>query len=313
MPKSKTTIEIREAVASKPSAVNREAGIIENVKLVGLAAPKKNRRYLPQALKEAAPLYEGAKVNIDHQADPSKDRGLGDRIGRLEGVYFKENDGLYAERFRFNPKHPLAESLVWWAENDPAGIGFSHHVMGVKSWVGGDQVIEQIQEVKSVDLVANPATTKGLFESEHEPEGTEEMDLSKLTFEDLKKSRPDLVEMLESEKAEAGKVSTLEKKVAELTESLAVYQAKEAQAAKLEAARKACVEGKLAKEAISEVFLESLTLADEKKWPELIKDRAAIFRPVPAGVTRPQADEVGEEMAESEEETDVAKLAKLWR
>lgn len=311
MTKQRATIEIREAATSRPSAVNREAGIIENVKLVGLAAPRKNRRYLPQALKEAVTLYEGAKVNVDHVDDPSKGRGLGDRIGRLEGVYFKEGDGLYAERFRYNPEHPLAKSLAWWAENDPNGLGFSHHVLGVSTWSGGEQVIESIQSVKSVDLVADPATTKGLFESEHEP-GGEEMDLAKMTFDELKKARPDLVEAMESDRAEAAKVAGLEKKVAELTESLQVYQAKEAKIERAAKARKACEDAKLAKDAVTEVFLESLVAAEDARWSDLIKDRAAIYRPVSAG-QGPQSSEQTEALAESDAIDDMKKLASVWR
>jgi hypothetical protein len=312
MTQQRATIEIREAATSRPSAVNREAGIIENVKLVGLAAPRKNRRYLPQALKEAVTLYEGAKVNVDHVDDPSKGRGLGDRIGRLEGVYFKENDGLYAERFRYNPEHPLAKSLAWWAENDPNGLGFSHHVLGVSTWSGGEQVIESIQSVKSVDLVADPATTKGLFESENEPGGEEMTDLAKLTFDELKKARPDLVEAMESDRAEAGKVAGLEKNVAELTESLQVYQAKEAKIERAAKARKACEDAKLAKDAVTEVFLESLVSAEDSRWSDLIKDRAAVYRPASGG-QGPQSVETAEGLAESDLVEDVKKLETIWR
>lgn len=66
---------------------------MEDVKIVGLHAPKKNRRYEPGALKEAARLYEGVKVNLNHQPKgDTEPRRLEDRIGLLEGVYWEKGD-----------------------------------------------------------------------------------------------------------------------------------------------------------------------------------------------------------------------------
>ena len=75
-------------------------------------------------------------------------------------------DGLYAD-FHFNPKHALAEQLAWDAEHSPANVGFSHDVQAKTVRRDGKVVVEEISRVESVDLVADPATTDGLFESEH--------------------------------------------------------------------------------------------------------------------------------------------------
>ncbi len=68
-------------------------------------------------------------------------------------------------RFLFNPKHALAEQLIWDAEHAPENVGFSHNVEARTVRQGDKIVVEAITRVQSVDLVADPATTRGLFES----------------------------------------------------------------------------------------------------------------------------------------------------
>ncbi|MBQ1278352.1 MAG: hypothetical protein IIY07_06875, partial [Thermoguttaceae bacterium] len=76
-----------------------------------------------------------------------------------------EENGLYGD-FHFNPKHPLAEQMLWDAEKAPENFGFSHNVEAVVRLENGAQIVDKIVRVRSVDLVADPATTSGLFESE---------------------------------------------------------------------------------------------------------------------------------------------------
>lgn len=144
--------------------VDRHAGLIRGVKVLGLAS-RNGRIYLPQALQEAVPLYEGAKVNINH-APPSlpTSRDYRDRIGLVRQVVFRPEEGLFAD-LHFNPKHALAEQLAWDAEHCPDNVGLSHHVEARLSRREGQVVVEAITQVHSVDVVADPATTQGLFES----------------------------------------------------------------------------------------------------------------------------------------------------
>jgi hypothetical protein len=141
--------------------VDRERGVIPGVKLLGTVS-KKGRVYPPAVIARALPLYEGMRVNIDH-VDPGQRRSLRDRIGLVKNVTLKE-DGLYGD-FHFNPRHALAEQIAWDAENAPQNLGFSHDTRGGSRSAGGKVVVESIDKVLSVDLVANPATTNSLFES----------------------------------------------------------------------------------------------------------------------------------------------------
>lgn len=142
--------------------VDREAGMIRGVKVLGHES-RNGRRYTPEALRQAAGLYEGIRVNVDHQAAGDR-RSYRDRFGQLRSIQVREN-GLYAD-LAFNPKHPLAEQLLWDAAHAPENVGLSHDARGRTVRRGGSVVVEEIEAVRSVDLVADPATTKGLFEAD---------------------------------------------------------------------------------------------------------------------------------------------------
>ncbi|GAG07484.1 unnamed protein product, partial [marine sediment metagenome] len=107
--------------------VDREAGVIRGVKILGRSS-RNGRTYLPEALTHAAPLYEDARVNVNHpRGNPGGPRDYQDRIGVIRNVVFRGGEGLFAD-FHFNPKHSLAEQLVWDAEHAPQNVGFSHNV-----------------------------------------------------------------------------------------------------------------------------------------------------------------------------------------
>ncbi len=177
------------------ATVDAERGVISDVKLVGLNSLN-GRSYSESALRNAASLYEGAKVNVDHRDKASAARSYRDRIGRISGVYFKEGEGLYAKEFHFNPKHALAEQLLWDAQNDPKAVSFSHDADGQVRRSKGKAVVESIVKVNCVDLVADGATTQGLHESEVHMEKTT---LRKLIEASGYKHTKKLLEMLPGE------------------------------------------------------------------------------------------------------------------
>jgi hypothetical protein len=145
--------------------VDRQAGVIRGVKVLGLES-RNGRTYLPEALAQAARLYEDAKVNVNHpKGSPGGPRDYQDRIGTIRNVALQGGQGLFAD-FHFNPKHALAEQLLWDAEHSPENVGFSHNVEARTVRQGERLVVEAITRVQSVDLVADPATTRGLFEQQ---------------------------------------------------------------------------------------------------------------------------------------------------
>ncbi|HZZ27136.1 MAG TPA: hypothetical protein VFE46_03940 [Pirellulales bacterium] len=143
--------------------VDRHAGVIRGIKILGPRS-RNGRSYLPDALARAVGLYEGAKVNVNHpKGHPLSPRDYQERIGVIRNVQHRPGDGLFAD-FHFNPKHHLSEQLMWDAEHAPESVGFSHNVQAQTRRQGETTVIEDILQVHSVDLVADPATTRGLFE-----------------------------------------------------------------------------------------------------------------------------------------------------
>jgi hypothetical protein len=140
--------------------VDRERGVIRGVKLLGTESAK-GRSYPLDVLRRAAPKYEGVRVNVDH-VDPGARRSYRDRLGTIRNVVVRQ-EGLFGD-FHYNPKHALAEQLAWDAEHAPQNVGFSHDARGPSKLKGGKVVVESIDQVLSVDLVANPATSGGLYE-----------------------------------------------------------------------------------------------------------------------------------------------------
>ena len=270
--------------------VDRDCGVIHGVKILGLKS-RNGRTYLPEALGRATTLYENAKVNVNHpKGSPTQPRDYQDRIGVIRNVTLRRGEGLFAD-LHFNPKHVLAEQLAWDAANSPQNVGFSHNVQAKTARRGDSLVVEDIIGVQSVDLVADPATTDGLFEQQGDKNATAadnnqaDVDpqvkavLDELTIEQLKRHRPDLVEALSEQ---------LRSEVAELRAKLDELTAQEAMRQKRQTARRLLQEFQLpdpdttqADEAaiVGPRFIESLlAAADEQAMQELVEERAALVR-----------------------------------
>lgn len=165
-----TTERIQEYAHSGGMAlkVDRDKCMVFGVKVLGLKSQNDGgtREYTPKAIAESLQKYEGAPVFVDHQLKGTV-RSYHDRNGRLVNVK-ATNDGIFADH-NYNPKHPITEQYLWDAENCPANVGFSHDIDGVTTRSNGKVIVESIATVRSVDMVARPATTQGLFEGEELP------------------------------------------------------------------------------------------------------------------------------------------------
>ena len=146
--------------------VDREAGRIHGVKIIGTKSAN-GRVYPIDVLTKAAPLYEGATVNIDHPRGPDSNRSVADTFGTVRNVTVKPSGaepGLYAD-LEYLKSHPMAAQVAESAERFPNKIGLSHNADGRGSRDrNGTFLVESIDKVISVDLVKEPATNKSLFE-----------------------------------------------------------------------------------------------------------------------------------------------------
>lgn len=161
----------------RASRVDREAGIIYGCKVLGYES-KNGRRYLPEAVKAAANLYEGCSVRTNHPRRATDQRGVEEVFGWLESVEVRD-DGMYADLHVLNPKTTFAESVFLAAEKKPDLFGLSHNAHGATEQRGSETLVVEITSVASVDLVSDPATVDSLFE------GLQPMKL-KAFFESLK-------------------------------------------------------------------------------------------------------------------------------
>lgn len=156
---------LRESLVFESASVDADAGVIRGVKILGRES-RNGRTYSDAALSQAARMYEGAEVNIDHpdRANPNADRKIADRFGVLENVA-RKGDDVFGD-LQYLKTHPQAPQVAEAAQRMPRSMGLSHNAQGKVGRVNGRQVVEAIESVRSVDIVANPATNRGLFESE---------------------------------------------------------------------------------------------------------------------------------------------------
>jgi hypothetical protein len=162
-----TKLQLIEAL-NTPDKVDRDAGVIHGVKVLGVHSRNKGGYdYSPEAMKTAATLYEGITVNTNHpdRSKPNATRKVEDGIGWLRNCRVVEGDGVYAD-LHVLKTHPFAQPLFEAAERNPAHLGLSHNADGASVTRGGKRIVEAIERVRSVDLVGNPATNQTLFESE---------------------------------------------------------------------------------------------------------------------------------------------------
>ena len=182
-----TVTDLQEQVFSgHPHKVDRENGVIHGVKVLGVKS-KNGRTYSPKALASAARLYEGIEVNIDHpdRKNPGRERGIRESFGVLKNASVRD-DGVWAD-LHYVRSHDLAEQITERAERFPDKLGLSHNAAGPTKGSGRNVIIEDVELVRSVDLVTRPATNDGLFESE-DPENET---MKKTTFGKLIRSIPD--------------------------------------------------------------------------------------------------------------------------
>jgi hypothetical protein len=168
--------------ASGKPRVDREAGVIFGVKVVGRSSPNSHGVKNPEtgklvegtdyeelALKNALQKYQEAVSNIDHGDKKGGERSALSRFGMLKNVQFLES-GIFGDYHFFDPKDPLAVRMMNSAESfDGKGFALSHNATGRGEVIGNRYVVKEITEVASVDVVADGGTNATLFENREPP------------------------------------------------------------------------------------------------------------------------------------------------
>ena len=157
-----STRRLREQVSSGTRRVDRVAGVIRGVKVLG-AHSQNGYRYSNEALEGAVQLFEGIRVYVDHveKDDPYRDRRISEQFGVLKNVR-KRGNALYAD-LHYLQSHPQSEQILESAERFPDKFGLSPYTAGKVN--NARKEVVEIIDAMSVDIVSEPATTVGLFES----------------------------------------------------------------------------------------------------------------------------------------------------
>jgi len=169
-PPKLVTRSLVESSSGTVGSVDREKRIIHGTKILGKFSQNthglegiEGTEYTDAALDKAITLYEGKKSYADHpsRTNPNTERATRDLVGIHRNVR-REKDGLYSD-FHYRSSHNyLADD----AEQMPDALGFSHNSVGSGRIANRKYMVESIDKVRSIDLVTQPATTRGLYESE---------------------------------------------------------------------------------------------------------------------------------------------------
>lgn len=274
------------------ATVDRESGIISNVSFLGRIS-KNGRVYSNTAMLEAAKLHKGAGVYLDHPTEKEEREREGVRSVRdLAGHAISAR--VVGDRVRGDVKAlkgtPTGEFLLAVAEQAPSAVGISHRARGA-SKVGDDGVehVEHVTAVGGLDLVTEPATVAGLFESIHKAPTTpdpatqrgETMDDKKteLTLDQLRQEHPDLVEAILAEVKDTAENTEKDATIKRLTEYRERREAEDAVAERLRLVEGKLEAAKLPERIVTEEFRRQLNEAtDESAIDAILADRVAMYQ-----------------------------------
>jgi len=248
---------------------------IENVAFLGPVS-KNGYSYLPEAMQKATPLFNGVQLYINHRTPEEEKTGRRD-VMRLagKGVNPRFVDGKIRGDAELLPDQ-WGQKFLNIARMMPDQAGLSQDARGRMRSENGKKFVEEITHVFSVDLVANPATTKGMYESETFLE-KQKMDYAEVTMNELRIRRPDICEELvaEGKKSRNEEVQKLSDENKAHRVKLDEYAVREKQAETADAVDKLLKDSKLPEEAKTDVFRSALiTAKDDQTRKALIDDRA---------------------------------------
>jgi len=296
--------------SATPGPIDWEASLVRDVALIPAGKSENGFTYPSETLVAAIPLFEGARVYINHAGrledrDMSGNRRVQDQLGKAVNVSF------VGGKLRGDVE-VLRHQLFWvsnLAEQMPETVGMSINARGRVVIESGEQIVKEIVEVRSVDLVTRPSATKSLFESARKDgAGTD------IHTEDNDSMDKDTLEMIAGKDAEIKTLNTklseavnstvakgreMEEKVGALTgeltearakleetttalkeakDNLDEYTAREALAEKEALRDRLIEEAALPKEAVTDHFKASLLeCKDEAAMKAHIEDRVAVM------------------------------------
>lgn len=232
---SKTRQMTHEVESLKESAYDSTKGEL-TVTVIRPGKSKNHRFYPAEVLKRDHKIFEGAKMFADHQTESeSKQRPEGsvNNWVAVLGKPWAESDGtIMAKATVVDP--PFKAKLDRLNETGLLGeMGISIRAVGeaYNKTENGETVkmVESLLAARSVDFVTY-AGAGGRVEAIES--ATDENDVDVVSESELRKRRPDLVTLIESNAPKDKAMKTLEEQLKEATDKLAILEAEKTVAVK---------------------------------------------------------------------------------
>lgn len=268
-------VNIREAFSE--SKIDKENLTISDVVLLGPVS-KNGRKYTESCMRKAVSLYENIQAYVNHPDNSEEESGVRN-IRNLAGKYrnIRYLEGKIKGDF-VGLSNENGKLFVDIAESMPEIAGLSHNADGVWKNENGEQIVEELTVVHSVDLVSTPATTNGIFEDRSK----KTMDYKDITLTGLNSNRPDLIEEIKRE--DQKKINELIEKTNKLETEKDEIEIKLKGKERAELISKKLNESEMPKDAITDTFKEMLINADEDKIDKLIEDRKSLYESANSGI-----------------------------
>lgn len=203
-----TLVEAMPAGRLKQGRIDRERGVIEGTAIItnhSSNGTNHKRLYSDKALQQIAKMSEGLPAFANHVAPDQafKPRDVRDIIGRHHNVRFvKGPDGVGRV---MSDLHVVDHHQPWvFSLADRMGdmVGNSLVSKGTVKMEGDTEVVDDILQVRSADLVSDPASTRGLFESAGSPSFADFVAVDRAVFEVLAEAQHPTVAGLTFPKAQ---------------------------------------------------------------------------------------------------------------
>ena len=272
-----------EALAE--ATVDRDSNVIQNVTLLGKHS-KNGRTYSDKALEDAVRLYENAPFFFDHPTDREMrdrkgTRSVLDLAGRIRNP--RRVGDMVRGTIEILNVQPAKDLIFALAEQMPTAVGNSHRVLGRVKREGDTEVVEGLDRVFAVELVTDPATTSGLFESleteTNDPPQEGTMEFKDLTLATLRENRADLVADITKDIAEGEEHKALVAENKKLKDEAQLREKADAKRDHADLVATKLKEAKLPDSVITDVFKEQLAEAkDEAAIDALIEDRQGLAK-----------------------------------
>lgn len=205
------------------ASFDKENLIIRNTAVLG-ANSLNGRDYPTETQEKAVSVLEGAKAYLNHPypEDMAKPRKVEHLIGEHRNVHVETINGVtktYSDLHLLD-KPLVRNEVIPIVESKPHLAGNSVVIRArQRKGENGRMIIEEILAARSIDLVAEPGTTKGIYES-HIFRKETEMEFKDITLESLKQNRNDLVEAILAASKEQEKIGALTTENAQLQERM---------------------------------------------------------------------------------------------